>query len=427
MPYAYWFAVWVGAAAVIGAAWIVRLAAMSRAIRHRKVLSAHTYLGPPDPPPRVCVLVAARNEQDHIETCLTSLLGQDYPDFEVIAVDDRSSDATPQILRCLLGAHADRLTVITIETLPEGWTGKSHALAEGVKVASGDWLCFTDADCRQISARTLTMAVRDATLYNADLMTLTPVIEMRSIWEKGIQPVCAMTLMAWFRPRHANNPKQTTAYANGAFMLVRRGCYEAIGGHARVSGAINEDIQLARCAKDAGYRLRVVENDDLYRTIMYTSIVDAWRGWSRIFCALPSPWHVAVAMASILLFAMAPWVSLITAVIGRTGAAPENTLSWNAALFAWAAVVVLMQFMAWRFYGLLKVNRFWSLAYVIGATATCMVLGNTLLKVTGLSRTTWRGTTYGGGTKWVSDPEAWSPALEEGESKTESKMGQENR
>ncbi len=397
MPHSTPFAVWVGASAVIVAAWIIRLVAMSRSIRRRKMLSGDTYLGPPEPPPRVSVLVAARNEQDHIESCVTSLLGQDYPDFGVIAVDDRSTDDTPRILRRLKSEHADRLTVLTIETLPDGWTGKSHAMTEAVKASRGDWLCFTDADCRQISTHTLSMAMRDAVFYKADLMTLTPVIEMRSIWEKIIQPVCAITLMVWFRPRNANNPSESTAYANGAFMLMRRPCYEATGGHAGVRGDINEDIQMARRAKEAGFRLRVVENIDLYRTVMYASMVDAWRGWSRIFCALRTPWHVAAAMASILALIVLPWVSLVAAMIGRAGAEPGSTMGWNTALLGWALAVALSQVMAWRFYGLLKLNRAWSLAYVIGAVATCSILGNAMLKVIGLTRTTWRGTTYSRG------------------------------
>lgn len=397
MLYLSSFSVWISASAVIVAVWFILLLAMSRSLRRRKMLSGDTYLGPPEPPPRVSVLVAARNEQDQIELCVTSLLEQDYPDFEVIAIDDRSTDRTPHILHRLKSEHADRLTVLNIETLPDGWTGKSHAMTEAVKASRGEWLCFTDADCRQTSTHTLSMAMRDAVFYNADLMTLTPVIEMRLIWEKIIQPVCAITLMVWFHPRNANNPSESTAYANGAFMLMRRNCYEATGGHAGVRGDINEDIQMARRAKDAGFRLRVVENDNLYRTVMYTSVVEAWRGWSRIFCALRTPWHVGAAMALILLLVVLPWGSLAAAIIGRAGAEAADMWGWNVALFGWALAVVLCQIMAWRFYGLLNVNRFWSLAYLVGAVATCSVLGNAMLKVIGLTRTTWRGTTYSRG------------------------------
>jgi glycosyltransferase involved in cell wall biosynthesis len=120
------------------------------------------------------VVVAARNEEQNIEACVGSLLAQDYPNYEVIAVDDRSDDRTLALLRQLLAGSEGNLQVITIRELEDGWFGKNNAMREGVARSTGGWLCFTDADSRFTSRRALTAALRDALAHQADFLTLCP-------------------------------------------------------------------------------------------------------------------------------------------------------------------------------------------------------------------------------------------------------------
>ena len=391
------YTIWMILAGAIGLVWVARIVLIAASIRHRIVLGSRSYDGPPEPAPFLSVLVAAKDEEDNIESCVTTLLDQDYPNYEVIAIDDRSSDATPAILRRLEEQANGKLRVITITQLREGWFGKNNAMREGVEAARGDWLCFTDADCRQVSRNSLSMAMREATTHECDFLSVTPVLDMDYAWTKVLQPVCALILIVWFLPTRVNNPRKKTAYANGAFMLMKQSCYETIGGHERARAHVNEDIEMARAAKEAGLRLRVVENDDMYRTRMYRTVGEAWRGWSRIFygCLQTMP-RLLTATALVCTMTILPWVSLGTAAIGRIVASSENVAAWNQALLAWGVVVFLVQSVTWRFYGMLRAPRAWSITYVLGAIVAAGMLINAMLKQIGAVTTTWRGTTYRG-------------------------------
>jgi glycosyltransferase involved in cell wall biosynthesis len=345
----------------------------------------------------VSVLVAAKDEEDNIETCVRTFLDQDYPNYEMIVIDDRSRDRTPHILAKLKSEFPARLKVITVTRLRDGWFGKNNAMREGVAVASGDWLLFCDADCRQTSRRTISAAIHEANAHKADFLSIIPVLDTYEIWERIIQPVCALILILWFLPSRVNDPRKKTAYANGQFMLLSRRCYDEIGGHERVRTQLNEDILMARHTKAGGLRLRVVENADLYRTRMYRTPREAWRGWSRIYAgSFGSVARVLTAMAVLLTFSLLPTTSLIIALIGSWLGEGASVAACRTAVWCWAGVILFQQMTLWRLYGILQMPRGWSFTYVIGAFAAMGILGNALLKTMGMSSTTWRGTTYHG-------------------------------
>ena len=391
------FLIWLMLGVLVGLVWAVRLAMLGSILRKRSILHSASYDGPPEPSPRVTVLVAAKDEEDNIEVCIETMLKQDYPNFEIVAIDDRSGDRTPAILRRLAQRAGGKLRVVTVTQLREGWFGKSNAMREGVSIATGDWLCFTDADCRQTSTKTLTVAMQEVLAKNIDFLSITPLLETKAAWERMTQPVCAFVLMLWFLPQRVNDPSKKTAYANGAFMLMRRRCYEAIGGHERVRTEINEDIQMARIAKRTGFGLRVCENDDLYSTRMYRTMGDSWRGWSRIFYgSLATLPRLLIAAAALAGFALGPWVSTAAALIGRWSASAETADMWSLMLGIWACTLCLMQVVLWRLYPVLKISHGWSLTYPFGASIALGMLGNAMLKVVGATGTTWRGTRYRG-------------------------------
>jgi hypothetical protein len=284
---------------------------------------------------------------------------------------------------------------MTIETLPEGWCGKNHAMREGARASTGEWLLFTDADCRMTSPRALTVAVREVLAHEADFLSIIPVLETPTVWERLLQPACALLLILWFLPHRVNDPARKTAYANGAFMLVQRKCYDAIGGHERVRGEVNEDVHMARFAKRMGFRLRVVENTDLYRTRMYATPRQAWRGWSRIlYGCLGTLRRLAISAVMVVTYTIVPWVSLAVALGGWILAGPDHAAPWKWAVAAWAAVVIVQQVTLWRIYRGLQIPGIWSLGHVAGAAATVGMLANAALKVIGATGTEWRGTSY---------------------------------
>jgi len=391
------FKVWIGLALAIGLVWLIRFVVISFVGNRRPMLSSRSYAGPVPAAPRVSVLVAAKDEEENIETCVRTLLDQDYPNYEVIAIDDRSSDRTPRILSALKAEFSSRLIVVTVSHLREGWFGKNNAMREGVAAATGDWLLFIDADCRQTSRRTVSMAMHEARARETDFLSVIPVLETHEIWERVIQPVCALILIVWFLPSRVNNPHKKAAYANGQFMLLSRRCYDGIGGHERVRTQLNEDIRMAQNAKAEGWRLRVVENRDLYRTRMYRTPREAWRGWSRIYAgSLGTVPRVIAAITVLFMFSVLPWASLLSSLSGVMLSPDPTADAFRRVAWCWSAAVALQQMTLWRLYGMLQMPRSWSFAYVGGALAALGILFSALLKTMGLSSTTWRGTTYHG-------------------------------
>lgn len=379
------------------ATWVFRRFALSWGIRREPSVKPDSSDPLPQPLPRVSVLVAARNEERYIRRCAESLLAQDYPDFGVIVVDDRSSDATPDILADLQRKNPEKLEVVHVDSLPPGWKGKHHAMHLGMSRATGDWLLFTDADCQMLSPRAISAAAAEMHRVGADLFTIVPLVEMRMAWEQILQPVCAVVLMLWFLPSRVNNPKDRTAYANGAFMLMRRSAYDRIGGHEAARDALNEDILFARRIKAAGLRLYVAQNGGLYWTHMYATPRQAWHGWSRIYAGcLESPYRILLAILFLLLFSLTPWISLFLALTLQWASDdPAFVRQASLATLLWTAVILAKQWTLWLWYKMVGARGIYSLGYVGGAIAAVAILGSALIQTLGWSRTQWRGMTYG--------------------------------
>ncbi len=388
---------WLAAAVLVGLMWLVRLIAMVRVMRRRIVLGPDSHSSPLSEKPSLSVIVAAKDEEDNIESCVKSLLKQDYPDYELIIVDDRSSDRTPQLLQEMESQAGGKLRVITVESLKDGWFGKNNAMRVGIEASRGDWLCFSDADCEFICERTLTIAVGEMQHREADFLSITPMLETPTFWEKILQPVCALALIIWFLPERVNNPRRTTAYANGAFMMLRRACYEGIGGHDRVKTEVNEDIHMARFTKQEGYRLRVAENNGLYWTRMYSSFSIAMQGWSRIFYgSLGLPRRLATAFFMVGFFSFLTWPSALASAYGWSLASADVAWVWKLLTIEWGLAVMLMHLVIWRSYHPMRIPPIWSIFYWFGVCLTLIVLFRAFMRSLGAGSTTWRGTTYVG-------------------------------
>jgi chlorobactene glucosyltransferase len=223
---------------------------------------------PPPRFPRVSVLIPARNEESNIERCVTSLLAQDYPDFELIVLDDESIDRTRAILDTLAGQDS-RLQVLAGRPLEPGWLGKNWACAQLAARAGGDLLFFTDADTyhRPQALRAFVTALEGE---GADLMGGFPRQEVHTWGEKLIVPFFSWVIYC-FTPLALGYflkfPSLSTAV--GQALLFRRSAYESIGGHRAVRGDIVEDLELARRIKANGYTWRMMRITDLVSCRMY--------------------------------------------------------------------------------------------------------------------------------------------------------------
>ncbi|HEX2500023.1 MAG TPA: glycosyltransferase family A protein [Methylomirabilota bacterium] len=320
-----------------------RLARVAAVLRRRGRLPRASEAPPAGGPGLVSVLVPARNEERSVGACLASLSAQTYPDLEILAVDDGSTDRTAAILAD--AARRDpRVRVLRLEGPPPGWTGKSFALDSGVAVARGRWLCFTDADTVH-APDSIARAMGFAERRGLALLSLTSRQITRSFWERVIQPVVFGLLDQWFPLAHVNNPASPLAAANGIFILVVRDAYEAAGGHRRVAGELLEDVALARNVKSGGGRIAFVDGGDLVAARMYTSLSAIRWGWTKNLYRLRGRRPLATLGSLLELGVTQVWPVVGCVVASLAGPVGSR---WLALLGLGLVIGAEVPFRAWR-------------------------------------------------------------------------------
>jgi chlorobactene glucosyltransferase len=379
-------------AAGIMAVWVSRVLQIYSARSRGPVLARGT-TGPAAAAGLVSIIMPAKDEEANIRAALETVLAQDYPDIEVIVVDDRSRDGTADAVR---EAAADpRVRLISVKELPPGWFGKPHAMHVGAGEARGDWLLFVDADCRQ-APHSVRAAVNFLTDHQGEMLSLWPVLEMHGFWENAVQPVAGSVLVAWFRPSWVNNPKHWAAFANGQYILIRRNTYRAVGGHEAIRSEIVEDIALARLVKRSGHRLWNAIGADLFTTRMYDSLGAMYKGWTRIYYgAFKSVAWLAGVIALTFLFTLAPFAALAWAAVLAAIGDPSPFVQ---AMFCLAALTTLLVFVTMRRYFIAgRANPWYLFFYPLAVVLTMVFQFGAMLRALGLRSVTWRGTTYKGG------------------------------
>lgn len=280
----------------------------------------------------VDIVIPARNEARKIGRCLDSLLGQTFQAFRVWMVNDRSTDATGDIMA--QAAQADpRFRVIQGQEPPPGWAGKVNAIMQAVPHLSAPWVLFLDADTA-LHPQTLARAVALARQNRLQMLSLIPDLECKSFWEQVILPAMVLLISLRYPAHRVNNPDRPgDAIANGQFILIRREVYERLGTHRAVYNSLVEDLDFARLAKSQGVRYWLASGLDYFRVRMYTSFGEIREGWTKnIYFAQPDRWAVATLarMALIAWMGLMPWLGLLAGWLlpGQTGLLVP--LSWVA-------------------------------------------------------------------------------------------------
>jgi cellulose synthase/poly-beta-1,6-N-acetylglucosamine synthase-like glycosyltransferase len=215
-------------------------------------------------PPRVSIIVPARNEEAHIAPALSTLLKLDYDNYEVIAVNDRSTDRTGEVMDqiALTPEARERLKIIHITELPSGWLGKAHAMWTAANQANGDWLLFTDADVL-FRPDVLTRALAYAETESADHLVLFPRMIMKSPGERMMVAFFQTLFVFGHRPWKVADPKTKDHMGVGAFNLIRRRVYDAVGSYQALRFEVLDDMKLGKIVKNSGYAQRNVYGADL--------------------------------------------------------------------------------------------------------------------------------------------------------------------
>lgn len=373
LGWAFWLAVGTLLYAAIATVMILRGNRSIRALRDFPPLS-------PAEPKRVSIIVAARNEERKIRAALHSLLHLDYPDYELIVLNDRSEDRTGEILAALAAADS-RLRVIHIDELPKEWLGKNHALWVGSSSATGDYLLFTDADI-VMEPTVVSRAVNALERHHLDHLTATPSMQMPTPL-LGIFGVAFMVIFALFtRPWKARDPRSSCHIGIGAFNLVRRDVYREVGGHEKIRLRPDDDIKLGKIIKPLGFRQEVVYAPEFLGVEWYGSTGEAIRGLEKNAFS-GTDYNIPLVLCGVIAqLAINIWPFL--ALLVTSGV----TLVLNLAVIA---LSLLIHLDCARFH---HAKRSYALGYPLGGALFAWILIRTMVLNLLQGGISWRGTFY---------------------------------
>ena len=264
-----------------------------------------------DPHPMVSVIVPARNEEANIERCLTSFATQDYPNLEIIVIDDRSTDDTGKIIENLASRYPTIKVLQSTSMPPDGWTGKNNALVQAVDQAKGDWFYFADADTCHFP-NSISKAICYASDKKAHLVSFWPLHEFGSLGERLITPALWSSFF-WLDPlQWVNDYGYDIAYAVGHAILVERKAYLKVGGHQSIHEWIIEDHALAKIMKNRGFHIQMADGSQLCKVRMYASFDAFWHGWSKMLFAIIEykPRWLSQILSSVICTMVLPFVQL---------------------------------------------------------------------------------------------------------------------
>jgi chlorobactene glucosyltransferase len=311
---------------------ILNLRALRRPDRNSKI---------PEPAPLVSVLIPARNEEENIETCLKSLQKQDYSNFEVLVLDDNSTDRTAELVERIADKD-DRIKLLKGQPLPEGWAGKPFACYQLAEKAKGSWLLFVDADTNH-APHMLRSTVALALELKPSLLSGFPRQLAVSIPEKIGMPVLYFVIMSWMPLwwiQRSKEPKPSLAV--GQFLLFSREDYWRIGGHKAVGSRILEDVWLGVETVRHGGRHIAIDLSSMVSTRMYQGMRGMWEGLVRSIYAIVAISPVALfgLLIAGFVFYLAPFYWLWNAYF--SAAAPTD---WRYIVIFQVAMIIFMRWL----------------------------------------------------------------------------------
>ena len=330
--------------------------------------------------PRISLIFAGRDEEEKLPAALATLAAIDYPNLEIIAVDDRSQDSTGRILDEFARSH-ERFRAVHVTNLPLGWLGKPHALQAAYQASTGEWLLFTDADVR-FAPDALRRAIAVVRSKKLDHLTLFGDVEMVGFWETVVITFFGLAFHIASDPYRVSNPHSRAYVGIGAFQLISRSAYEACGTHRRLAMEVVDDMKLGKLVKQAGLRSSVGVAQEAVLVRWHAGVGNLIRGVTKNFFAalgynLP---FVVVAICGMLLRNVAPFLGLI---FGHG----------SVRIFSGVAVVIAIGFHV----GVdivMRVSPFYALTHPLGAVLFSYMSVRSTMVTLWHGGVTWRGTFY---------------------------------
>jgi glycosyltransferase involved in cell wall biosynthesis len=343
----------------------------------------------------VSIIVPARNEEKSISKCIRSLLSQDYDNYEVIAIDDSSTDETLSIIS-KLSENDNRLMVVKSPPRPEDWVGKNCACFHGYKKSTGEILLFTDADSVHKSD-VLCSAINTMMHDDLDAVTLVPKLLCYDLITKFTLPVLSVFLHSRYSPLRVNNPKNKIGYFFGSFYLISKKNYEKIGTHEEVRQELVEDGALGRRVKEQGMKLRLIRGENFVEATWARDPRSLWHALRRIIIPLRTQKRKSALMATAFIFfiLLEPILVLpLSLIYIPEGQFKGLLLTINLLIIFLLLACAVIQ----SHFGLLQ-KSIYGVGFVVGCTVITVCFLLSVIEFKGNRVVKWRDRSYFVGTK----------------------------
>ena len=343
--------------------------------------------------PKVSIILPARNEEKHIRHCIDSLLKQDYSDFEIILVNDESTDKTLEIMKEFEKSCPIKIKVVNVTHRDENWIGKNWACYQGYLKSNGTLLLFTDADSFH-SEKTMSLAVQNIIHNRLDAITVMPMLLCHDFFTKVTLPLLTTFMHTRFSPLKVNNAKSKLGYFIGSYFIIKRDTYEKVGSHESVKHEIIEDGALGKKVKEGNFKMKMVRGESYVQAIWARNSTELINAIDRLVIPLFKEKRLEASLLSIALFFLLLFPILIFPLSLISNINHPNLINFGISLLSGLILVILLITNLIQIQKTLFFNKIYSIGFIIGGAIIVTRFINRLIKSNTKSIINWRDRVY---------------------------------
>lgn len=343
--------------------------------------------------PKVSIILPARNEEKHIRHCIDSLLKQDYSDFEIILVNDESTDKTLEIMKEFEKSCPIKIKVVNVTHRDENWIGKNWACYQGYLKSNGTLLLFTDADSFH-SEKTMSLAVQNIIHNRLDAITVMPMLLCHDFFTKVTLPLLTTFMHTRFSPLKVNNAKSKLGYFIGSYFIINRDTYEKVGSHESVKHEIIEDGALGKKVKEGNFKMKMVRGESYVQAIWARNSTELINAIDRLVIPLFKEKRLEASLLSIALFFLLLFPILIFPLSLISNINHPNLINFGISLLSGLILVILLITNLIQIQQTLFFNKIYSIGFIIGGAIIVTRFINRLIKSNTKSIINWRDRVY---------------------------------
>jgi glycosyltransferase involved in cell wall biosynthesis len=343
-----------------------------------------------NPSVMVSIIVPARNEELSIAECLNSLVNQEYPNLEIIVVDDSSTDSTAEIAKSF-EVRNHRVRLVSAGQKPRGWVGKSWPCWKGFEETGGKYLLFVDADST-LNSLTIKSSLKYVEEKGIDMFSLSPRVEMKGIVARAVLPLISGAINILYPMQKVNNEESDRAYVFGTFILVRREVYASTGGHEKVRGEIVEDAALARMTKKAGYNLRIERGAEFVATRWESDARSVYNGLERVISTSVRSYGLASILNAVLIFFITLYPILFIVIYAAIH--PSSYMLLAGCVLCILNIVTSLALTSFEINNIGEESPLSALLYPLGSYLFISAIVSTSIKISRHAAINWKGQDY---------------------------------